>query len=46
MGPAADGLGALIAEGAGPFDLVFIDADKRSTPTYFELSLQLVVPGV
>ena len=45
MGPAADGLGELIAEGAGPFDLVFIDADKASTPTYFELSLKLVRPG-
>lgn len=45
VGPATDGLGALIAEGAGPFDMVFIDADKQSTPTYFELSLQLVRPG-
>jgi predicted O-methyltransferase YrrM len=45
VGPAADGLAALIAEGAGPFDMVFIDADKQSTPTYFELSLQLVRPG-
>ncbi len=44
VGPAADGLGELIAEGAGPFDLVFIDADKASTPTYFELSLKLVRP--
>jgi predicted O-methyltransferase YrrM len=45
VGPAADGLRALIAEGAGPFDLVFIDADKASTPAYFELSLKLVRPG-
>jgi predicted O-methyltransferase YrrM len=45
VGPAADGLRDLIAEGAGPFDLVFIDADKSSTPTYFELSLGLVRPG-
>ncbi|HUH80636.1 MAG TPA: O-methyltransferase [Solirubrobacteraceae bacterium] len=45
VGPAAEGLKTLIAEGAGPFDLVFIDADKSSTPTYFELSLELVRPG-
>ena len=45
VGPADDGLRALIAEGAGPFDLVFIDADKSSTPAYFELSLKLVRPG-
>ena len=45
VGPAADGLRDLIAEGASPFDLIFIDADKRSTPEYFELSLKLVRPG-
>ena len=45
VGPAEDWLRALIAEGAGPFDLVFIDADKAGTPAYFELSLKLVRPG-
>ncbi|HTQ67436.1 MAG TPA: O-methyltransferase [Solirubrobacteraceae bacterium] len=45
VGPAEDGLRALIAEGAGPFDLVFIDADKAGTPAYFELALKLVGPG-
>ena len=45
VGPAAEGLRRLIEEGAGPFDLVFIDADKQGTPEYFELSLQLVRPG-
>jgi len=45
VGPAQEGLRALIAEGAGPFDLVFIDADKSSTPEYFELALELVRPG-
>jgi predicted O-methyltransferase YrrM len=45
VGAAADGLRSLIEEGAGPFDLVFIDADKQGTPEYFELSLQLVRPG-
>jgi len=45
VGPAAVGLRRLTEEGAGPFDLVFIDADKQGTPEYFELSLQLVRPG-
>jgi predicted O-methyltransferase YrrM len=45
VGPAEEGLRELIAENAGPFDLVFIDADKSSTPAYFELSLELVRPG-
>jgi predicted O-methyltransferase YrrM len=45
VGPALEGLRALIAEGAGPFDLVFIDADKQRTPEYFELALELTRPG-
>jgi predicted O-methyltransferase YrrM len=45
IGPAIDGLRALIAEGAGPFDLVFIDADKQSTPEYFVQALELTRPG-
>ncbi len=45
VGPALDGLRALIDEGAGPFDLVFIDADKQRTPEYFELALELTRPG-
>ena len=45
VGPAIDSLRALIDEDAGPFDLVFIDADKQSTPEYFELALQLSRPG-
>ena len=44
-GPAIDSLRALVAEGAGPFDLVFIDADKESTPAYFEQALALTRPG-
>jgi predicted O-methyltransferase YrrM len=40
-GPAADTLGALVAEGREPFDLIFIDADKQSIPRYFELALEL-----
>lgn len=45
VGPALDALDALIAEGAGPFDLVFIDADKQSTPEYFERALALSRAG-
>jgi predicted O-methyltransferase YrrM len=45
VGPAGDGLRVLIAEGAEPFDLIFIDADKASTPEYFTLGIQLTRPG-
>ncbi len=45
VGPARDSLRALIDQHAGPFDLVFIDADKQSTPEYFELALELTRPG-
>jgi predicted O-methyltransferase YrrM len=45
LGPAAEHLGALSAEGAEPFDLVFMDADKAGTPEYLEQSLALVRPG-
>ena len=37
---ALETLPALEAEGAGPFDLVFIDADKVHTPDYFAWSLE------
>jgi predicted O-methyltransferase YrrM len=45
VGPALDGLRELIDEGAGPFDLTFIDADKPATPEYFQLALELSRPG-
>lgn len=45
VGPAAESLRALISEGAGPFDLVFLDADKPSNPEYLELALRLSRPG-
>lgn len=45
VGRALDSLRELIDEGAGPFDLTFIDADKSSTPEYFELALALSRPG-
>jgi predicted O-methyltransferase YrrM len=45
VGPARDSLRALIDQDAGPFDMVFIDADKQGTPEYFRLALQLTRPG-
>ncbi|MGE5282467.1 MAG: O-methyltransferase [Chloroflexota bacterium] len=45
VGPALETLPALAAEGAGPFDLVFIDADKVHTPDYFAWSLDRCRPG-
>ncbi len=44
-GAAADSLAALHAEGAEPFDLVFIDADKPGNPAYIEWALRLTRPG-
>jgi predicted O-methyltransferase YrrM len=40
VAPALETLPSLEAEGAGPFDLVFIDADKVNTPEYFAWSLE------
>jgi predicted O-methyltransferase YrrM len=45
VGPALETLPQLAAEGGTPFDLVFIDADKRHTPEYFTWALQLTRPG-
>ncbi len=45
VGPAADALPRLAAEGAGPFDLTFIDADKAGTAEYFARALDLSRPG-
>jgi predicted O-methyltransferase YrrM len=45
VGPALQTLPQLVAEGAGPFDLIFIDADKKNNPGYFEWSLKLSRPG-
>jgi predicted O-methyltransferase YrrM len=41
LGPALETLPQLAAEGRGPFDLTFIDADKPSTPEYFAWALKL-----
>jgi predicted O-methyltransferase YrrM len=40
LGQALETLPHLAAEGHGPFDLIFIDADKASTPDYFVWALQ------
>lgn len=46
IGPAADSLKALLAEGqAASFDLMFIDADKTGYDAYYELGLELLRPG-
>lgn len=45
LGAAADSLQALIDQRAKPFDLVFIDADKRSNPTYLQAAVRLSRPG-
>ncbi|MCU1362511.1 MAG: methyltransferase [Acidimicrobiaceae bacterium] len=45
VGPAARSMRELIAEGAEPFDFIFIDADKESYPEYLELSVELSRPG-
>lgn len=45
VGPALATLPELVAEDAGPFDLIFIDADKRNNPGYLEWSLELSRPG-
>ena len=45
VGPAADSLEALAREGAPPFDLVFLDADKVSYPRYLQLVLPLMRGG-
>jgi predicted O-methyltransferase YrrM len=41
VGPALQTLPELHDEGAGPFDLIFIDADKQNYPGYLEWSLKL-----
>lgn len=41
LGRALDTLPKLAAEGRGPFDLIFIDADKPSNPDYFAWALKL-----
>jgi caffeoyl-CoA O-methyltransferase len=45
IGKAIDLLPVLKEEGAGPFDMIFIDADKLPYKEYFDWSLQLSRPG-
>lgn len=45
LGAALDSLDSLIAAKAPPFDLVFIDADKRNNPAYLRRALTLSHPG-
>jgi predicted O-methyltransferase YrrM len=45
LGPALDCMKKLAKEKHKPFDLVFIDADKRNIPEYFKWSLKLSRPG-
>jgi predicted O-methyltransferase YrrM len=45
VGPALESLAQLVAEGRGPFELIFIDADKRSNPEYLWRVLELSRAG-
>jgi predicted O-methyltransferase YrrM len=45
VGRAVDSLPRIASEGLGPFDLVFIDADKPSNADYFGWALRLTRPG-
>jgi predicted O-methyltransferase YrrM len=45
IGAALDTLPALEDEGAGPFDFVFIDADKENDPEYLQWAVRLGRPG-
>ncbi len=45
VGRAEASLARLAEEGAGPFDFVFIDADKSGKPEYLQWALRLSRPG-
>ena len=45
VGRAQETLPHLVTSGAGPFDLIFIDADKAGYPDYLRWSLELARPG-
>ncbi|SOD89030.1 O-methyltransferase [Caenispirillum bisanense] len=45
IAPALETLEALRAEGAAPFDMAFIDADKESYAAYWDAALGLLRPG-
>ncbi len=45
VGPALQTLQRIESESRGPFDLIFIDADKPSNPDYLAWALRLARPG-
>lgn len=45
VGPALETLPKLAADGAGPYDMVFIDADKQNNAEYFTWAVDLSRPG-
>jgi predicted O-methyltransferase YrrM len=45
VGPAIEAMSALDEGAAPPFDMIFIDADKKSIPDYLEWSIKLSRPG-
>ena len=45
LGPAIETLPKLLEEGAGPFDLSFLDADKPLSAEYFDWAVRLSHPG-
>jgi len=45
VGPALETLPQLAAEGRGPFDLIFIDADKERYPDYLDWAMKLARRG-
>jgi len=45
VGDAKAWLDRMVEEGEGPFDVVFIDADKEGYPEYLEWALRLSRPG-
>ncbi len=45
LGAALDSLPTIEAEGLGPFDFVFIDADKENNANYLSWALRLSRPG-
>jgi predicted O-methyltransferase YrrM len=45
LGKALETLPQVAADGRGPFDMVFIDANKSNMPEYFEWSLKLARRG-
>ncbi|NML32689.1 O-methyltransferase [Paraburkholderia antibiotica] len=45
IGAAAQTLERFVVEGVEPFDMIFLDADKKNYPEYLRLSLLLSRPG-